>query len=336
MRETERRIKEHQERLPHMKEKLAAVALMLIISVAMMTSATFAWVVLSKSPEVKGMTTTVAANGNLEIALVDGDGKTEPKASEVGDSGKDIALKNVTWGNLVNLSDPSYGLENITLRPATLNLSKLLDSPLRGAEYGDDGRVTKLSSDFAYTNYDAENETFVVPTTEEYGVRAISTIRYGSLTGDATYIECLDLIETTIGMAEGQYETLVGTSDGENPYITVISGLIGDYLTMKFGGDDDMDCTKYVVDINNMMQDFKKCMDTTGLALTYIANTQVLINTGEVGTYTLDSLLATSSSELSNAGINLTTLSQYKTNLTKLDGYLVKMEDYVQQTTVIR
>lgn len=137
-------------------------------------------------------------------------------------------------------------------------------------------------------------------------------------------------------MAEGQYETLVGTSDGENPYITVISGLIGDYLTMKFGGDDDMDCTKYVVDINNMMQDFKKCMDTTGLALTYIANTQVLINTGEVGTYTLDSLLATSSSELSNAGINLTTLSQYKTNLTKLDGYLVKMEDYVQQTTVIR
>ena len=97
-----------------------------------------------------------------------------------------------------------------------------------------------------------------------------------------------------------------------------------------------MDCTKYVVDINNMMQDFKKCMDTTGLALTYIANTQVLINTGEVGTYTLDSLLATSSSELSNAGINLTTLSQYKTNLTKLDGYLVKMEDYVQQTTVIR
>lgn len=77
-------------------------------------------------------------------------------------------------------------------------------------------------------------------------------------------------------------------------------------------------------------------MDTTGLALTYIANTQVLINTGEVGTYTLDSLLATSSSELSNAGINLTTLSQYKTNLTKLDGYLVKMEDYVQQTTVIR
>ena len=140
MRETERRIDEYQKRLPYLYTKVTSVALFLLISVIMMTSATFAWVTISKNPEIKGIETTLAANGNLEIALSKSYGG-RPNESMVGDGQLDLALRNMTWGNLTNLSDPSYGLEEIVLRPATLNTSSLLNSPLFAAKYSEDGRI---------------------------------------------------------------------------------------------------------------------------------------------------------------------------------------------------
>ena len=111
MNETQRRIKAYKEALPGLRERVVAVALLLVMSAAMMTSASFAWLTISRRPEVTGVNTTVAANGNLEIALATGDGRTAPGESQVGDSsateGQSVVSANITWGNLVNLSDPS-------------------------------------------------------------------------------------------------------------------------------------------------------------------------------------------------------------------------------------
>ena len=167
--------------LPGLRERVIAVALLLAMSIAMMTSASFAWLTISRRPEVKGVSTTVAANGNLEIALATGTGLSAPSDTQIGDSnateGQTVNGANITWGNLINLSDPSYGLENLTLRPAQLNLVSLLESPLFGALYGQDGRITQLSSNFAYTSWvppmDGVPGYFEIA--KQYGVRAISS-----------------------------------------------------------------------------------------------------------------------------------------------------------------
>ena len=68
MSDTQKRIAEYKKLLPGLKERITAVALLLVISITMVTTTTFAWVVLSRNPEVSGVTTNIASNGNLEIA----------------------------------------------------------------------------------------------------------------------------------------------------------------------------------------------------------------------------------------------------------------------------
>ena len=53
------------------KSKLMAAVAMLLVSSIMMVSTTYAWFTLSTAPEVTGITTSVGANGNLEIALLE-------------------------------------------------------------------------------------------------------------------------------------------------------------------------------------------------------------------------------------------------------------------------
>ena len=67
MNETQRNIKALKAALPGLKERVLAVALLLVMSAATMTSATFAWITLSRAPEVTNVATNIAANGNLEI-----------------------------------------------------------------------------------------------------------------------------------------------------------------------------------------------------------------------------------------------------------------------------
>ena len=50
------------------KRLWAAVALLLISSI-LISSVSYAWLVLSRAPEVSGVTSTIGSNGNLEIAL---------------------------------------------------------------------------------------------------------------------------------------------------------------------------------------------------------------------------------------------------------------------------
>ena len=175
-----------------LRNKLMAAISMLLVSSIMMVSSTYAWFTLSTAPEVKGISTSVGANGNLEMALLNTDSfKDLTKiTSAVGDSsaaeGKTLATANLTWGNLVNLKYEEagktgnyYGLDKIKLMPARLNVTdaaKLItDKLLSTPKYGNDGRVTALSSDtFSSSQLDAHG--FVVATGAEaqtYGVRAV-------------------------------------------------------------------------------------------------------------------------------------------------------------------
>ncbi len=130
------------------RKKLTAAIAMLLIAALMVVTATYAWFTLSTSPEVTGITTTVGANGNLEIALGSSDNWGAPAliSSAVGDSNLAIVQKNLTWGNIVDLSAADYHLNDIILNPARLNITggKIGASPLLTPTYGNDGRVADL------------------------------------------------------------------------------------------------------------------------------------------------------------------------------------------------
>lgn len=153
------------------RRKLTAAVAMLLVATIMMASSTYAWFTLSTAPEITGITTSVGANGNLEMAL-SGAAGTEPSASAVGDQGN-----NLTWGNLVNLSDNQYGLNTITLKPSRLNVSAagtVSTNPLLVAQYGADGRVTSLSDATMSGVFNTEQNGFVTgDTSNAYGVRGL-------------------------------------------------------------------------------------------------------------------------------------------------------------------
>ena len=85
MRESEIRIRQYKARLPRIRERVIAALMLFAFSIVMMTMTAFAWTTLSIKPEVSGVTTAIAANGSLEVALASGNGSV-PGDSQVGDS----------------------------------------------------------------------------------------------------------------------------------------------------------------------------------------------------------------------------------------------------------
>lgn len=146
--------KQHTHEMKSLRKKLFAAVAMLLVACVMTVSSTYAWFTLSTAPEVKGITTTVGANGNLEIALgnyntvYEGGDPGSGENSSMYKPGNTAQNANVTWGNLVDVTN-GYGLENITLFPTRLNVSagKVANSaPLKFANYGADGRVTDFGT----------------------------------------------------------------------------------------------------------------------------------------------------------------------------------------------
>ena len=165
------------------QKKLLAATSMLLVACIMLISASYAWFTLSTAPEIKGITTTIGANGNLEIALADetswANSGTTIK-SEVGDSLLSAYFKNVTWGNLIDASSATdYGLDKVTLMPAKLNIDPntgkvILTSMLQTPSYGADGRIENLLANTLTATYDREAQKF--PTSDSnYGIRAVGT-----------------------------------------------------------------------------------------------------------------------------------------------------------------
>lgn len=177
------------------KKKLMGAVCMLLVASIMVVSSTYAWFTLSTAPEITGISTSVGANGNLEMALLTSGNGTDENTntyahldkitSAVGDSAakdSNVTRANLTWGNLVDLSNESYGLSDITLMPARLSMAA--DSTaeeakanhtnlLQTASYGTDGRVTDIDINTVSavkSGADGFQYTVEKPT---YGVRAI-------------------------------------------------------------------------------------------------------------------------------------------------------------------
>ncbi len=312
MTETQKRIKAYQKALPYMKERVVAVALLFVMSISMMASATFAWVTLSRSPEISGLATTIATNGNLEIALSDKDG-LEPDPTTPGDRGGDITLTNLEWGNLINLSHNSYGLSNLTLRPAVLNSGSLLTEPLYSVKYANDGRISNIISDFAYTNYTTKDgaNAFFVPENVEYGVRAISSVTYKSVTGDAALLSLNTAVKQKYSEADNAFKALWGNKE----YMSTITSMASVYLNYR-KDDVDQDCSSYVAKVYEMMGEYKRTLYKTGEVVLAAANLHYFIycnqNSITYNEFTMDQLHdGTVKSKLSAAGITIAGLDPY-------------------------
>lgn len=309
--ETTARIEQYRSELPRKREKIFAAAMMLAIAIISAASATYAWITLSASPEVTSIDTTVAANGSLEITMANGTGAA-PGRSAAGDStGADsnVVRANTTWGNLVNLSDPSYGLANVVLRPAALNSTTgLLTNPLYGVEYGDDGRVTGMvnGDDFAYTYYDPDATSaggmFLVDLKGEHlGVRAISTVKYENLEGAEQMNELLSAATTSLNVAKGNYGTITNAEkDPGKSYINSLQGLIQVYAqnVIDKKPTNTLDVTMYVPNLYGMVQDvYDKVMLKTGESYVHMANLYDVLTANEhkgewfVGTNALEELI---------------------------------------------
>lgn len=157
-------------------KKLYAAVCMVLIAALLVSATSYAWLVLSQAPEVSNVTTTIGANGNLEIALGKNIGE-----STIGDSfnKNDVTIANRTWGNLIDLTDESYGLQAITLRPAILNSAggaiNMLH-PLAYPIYGANGRVQYIYANNMFAG--TYNGNQFVTSANDYGVHGIGTTQY--------------------------------------------------------------------------------------------------------------------------------------------------------------
>lgn len=333
MTETQRRIEAYQKVLPGIKEKVTAVAMLLALSVIMLTSASFAWLTISRAPEVSEISTTVAANGNLEIALATGNGLLPPGESQIGDSAaaenQTIVNANNTWGNLINLNDAAYGLENLVLRPAQLNRSDLLGSPLYGALYTTDGRIEKLSSDFAYTSWvppqDPRPGYFGL--SSGVGVRAISSTK---VTAEGAWVVINQLkgdAESANAAAGDKYIELTKNQG----YMESLSYIMGVFMTDRMNPDSGDEYNNQSIDTTHlgnlvkMYNAFEDVFELEAQALVKMLNLQLyLLNGGHTDQYTeftVETMMANDQASLNRLGLKITDFNTFKNdyNLIKND-----------------
>ena len=282
MNETKKKITEYTKMMAGIKEKVVATLILFVVSAVMMTTVSFAWMTMSRNPEVTGVSTSLAANGNLEIALAPSDGSVPPE-SKVGDSLKSIFKKNTTWGNLVNLSIPDYGLDSLVLRPARLNTAALLTSPIYAAKYGNDGRVETLTTSFAFAKWNMENSNFIK--SDERGVRAVVSTTLKDYEGDKVFYEMTTKMKDSNIVAAGTYSNLDTNSD----YMNTLATLMGLYMTARMNSshatlsnpDCEIEDIRYLV---SMYTDLLNVYDLEMDAIATIIQTQQYIITGGTST----------------------------------------------------
>ena len=211
-----------------LRNKLIAAISMLLVSSIMMVSSTYAWFTLSTAPEVKNISTTVAGNGSLEIALMPTTGLLSDITAGVVGNTAALKDKNTKWGNQVVLSegenDP-YGLNDISLNPAQLNYEKadgaaeaafVPDKPLAIAKYGFDGRIAGLDAQNVGIKSKADGEGF---DSGNYGVRAIGELTNNTeVTSAYGYVVDLAMRVNTTGADGTKGKLLLQTEKANRIY----------------------------------------------------------------------------------------------------------------------
>ena len=266
----------------NIKNKLIAAIAMLLVSSIMMVSTTYAWFTLSTAPEVQGITTTVGANGNLEIALAHPTGSNSLIGSDVGDANLGWLSKNLTWGNLLDLEDAGYSLNELTLLPSRLNIidgdgirDTLNGSPLMIPVYGADGRISTLDgnkmnygakdpngSGFLVNptvQYTAAGQTLTIPNYKGYGVRALGTSSTQSET-ELNFQIALNAVNTYRGQAFNKASSAIGGEYG---------AALADMAVTHAGaqGNDTHDYKAFVTKMQGMMNELNAASDYVELSL---------------------------------------------------------------------
>lgn len=326
--ETRNRIRAYLEELPHMKEKVFGALLMLVIAATVAVASSYAWVTLSRSPESTNIATTLAANGALEIALSN-PGGTMPDEFDIDESlsgDPSVVVSNLQWGNLVNLSDPSYGIDNLALRPAQLNTTALLTSPLLGAVYGEDGRITGLDSNYAYAKYNGSQ--FL--TTDEYGVRAIAT--YKNVVSDSTRLEYEAKVKAVRAAQTDVYQTYADVA----PKFSALGTMISKYAQNKLD-DGYTNLAPYISDMLPLYYVLSAAMEKQMTAYVALANLQLYTNEqGSSVALTWDDLYrnktqyntASADQISSNGTISLVGLTQFIKDYEQLQKDIEHLEMY--------
>lgn len=185
------------------RAKLMAAVSMLLVSSIMTVSSTYAWFTLSTAPEVTNISTSVAGNGSLEIALMPSNGflgDIDTGRASVN-AGGTVALTdaNTTWGNIINLSDASYGLNDVELAPATWNADAFTagKAMLSVPTFGYDGRID-ATVDTVLASYQEAAFNTEAP---QYGVRAFGLESVNAFSGYGYIVDFAARINTTAGEA---------------------------------------------------------------------------------------------------------------------------------------
>lgn len=352
------RIDQYRNRLPRLKERLTTAVLLLLVSLMMLTTVSFAWISLSTKPEVAEITTAVASNGNLEIALASGSryDRVAPGASQVGDGNLPLASGNLTWGNLINLSDPSYGLGNLVLRPASLNKDDLLNSPLYGADYTETGRQEGYITSFRYakwqsTNPDDKDAPWEFVLSDELGVRAISSTQMAESSGYAYSLQLkIDEAKQANSNAQNAYISITQNYDivdnKEKPFLESLAAVMGAYMTanMNAGQEDNESLVNATMNkeameaFRDLFRAFARVLEIEREAMLKLANLQLFVlNQGDTGRYdefaSVDALVA-KKDQLSSMGLQISGLAQNLSDSEKLQANYEKLVLICQKGTI--
>lgn len=230
----------------HIKKKLTAAILMLLISSIMTVTSTYAWFTLSTAPEVTGIQTTIGGNGNLEIALANGETWLNPAdVDTLTATSNDIKVTNASWGNLIDVSPvvtingkvDNYGIEKLTLSPAALKKSGTqveTSSVLSVPKYGADGRVSELAAAM-FGTYNLADSSFTMSSTD-YGVRAIG-ISAAMTSRQSNYMNAKSSVNSSVNLTKQESSTGLQSNGGTLGNVAVKLA-IGDTNTVEFTTED--------------------------------------------------------------------------------------------------
>lgn len=162
-----------------LRKRMHGAIAMLIMAALVLAQSSYAWLTLANAPEAADIQTVVGANGSLEIALATAQHLSELHRNDMFETEiynklatGDLLVDNTLWGNVLDLSNSAYGLRSLIMKPAALNVKNgtIQSNPILVADYGTDGRISRLNGGTAMGIYDPTTRVFRL--NEEYGVRA--------------------------------------------------------------------------------------------------------------------------------------------------------------------